>query len=267
MGKIDSAIREIHQVDSLASRDSLLTGIAALPKLLVTLIYIVCVVSFNKYDLQGVASMIVYPLVLMIVDEIALGQTLRRLRVVLLVVCAVGIANPFFDRQIVFTIGSVAVSGGVVSMITLILKGVFTVLAGFLLVSSTPIEAICGALRQIHVPKIFVTLILLINRYIVVLLQEGHRMSQAYALRAPGQKGIEWHVWGSFIGQMLLRSMDRAQVLYESMTLRGFDGEYTGDTPGKISGSGVGYLILWSVVILALRIFPVFALAGKVFVK
>ncbi|MBQ2153482.1 MAG: cobalt ECF transporter T component CbiQ, partial [Oscillospiraceae bacterium] len=48
----------------------------------------------------------------------------------------------------------------------------------------------------------------------------------AYRLRAPGQKGIHASAWGSFLGQLLLRSMDRAQSLYESMLLRGFAGEF-----------------------------------------
>ena len=51
-------------------------------------------------------------------------------------------------------------------------------------------------------------------------------MIQAYSLRAPNQKGIHISAWGSFLGQLLLRSMDRAQELYYSMLLRGFRGEF-----------------------------------------
>ena len=47
-------------------------------------------------------------------------------------------------------------------------------------------------------------------------------MTDAYHLRAPGQKGIHISAWGSFLGQLLLRSMDRAQELYASMLLRGY---------------------------------------------
>ena len=47
-------------------------------------------------------------------------------------------------------------------------------------------------------------------------------MTDAYHLRAPGQKGIHVSAWGSFLGQLLLRSMDRAQELYSSMLLRGY---------------------------------------------
>ena len=47
-------------------------------------------------------------------------------------------------------------------------------------------------------------------------------MTEAYSLRAPGQKGIHVSAWGSFLGQLLLRSMDRAEELYNSMLLRGY---------------------------------------------
>ena len=70
------------------------------------------------------------------------------------------------------------------------------------------------------------TLLLLTYRYVSVMLDEVAVMTTAYRLRAPGQKGIHVSAWGSFLGQLLLRSMDRAQELYESMQLRGFSGEF-----------------------------------------
>lgn len=42
-------------------------------------------------------------------------------------------------------------------MITLMLKGVLTISAAYLLASTTPIEKICAALRHLHFPKMIVT--------------------------------------------------------------------------------------------------------------
>ena len=63
-------------------------------------------------------------------------------------------------------------------------------------------------------------------RYVTVLLEEVNRITQAYSLRAPNQKGIHYKVWGTLTGQVLLRSMDRANAVYESMLLRGYDGSF-----------------------------------------
>ena len=106
------------------------------------------------------------------------------------------------------------------------MKGIFCLMASFLLAATTSIEEICRALRQLHVPKLLTNLLLLTFRYVGLLLSEVAAMQQAYSLRAPGQKGIHISAWGSFLGQLLLRSMDRAQVLYESMELRGYHGEF-----------------------------------------
>ena len=135
---------------------------------------------------------------------------------------AVGLFNPIFDRAPMLTLGTVVVSGGVVSMLSLMLKGLLCLMVSFLLMATTPIDALCAALRRLHVPGMLVTLLLLTYRYVGVMTEELAVMTDAYHLRAPGQKGIHISAWGSFLGQLLLRSMDRAQELYSSMLLRGY---------------------------------------------
>jgi cobalt/nickel transport system permease protein len=153
---------------------------------------------------------------------ISVGTCFYKLRIVLPLVMAVGLFNPLFDREIMLHIGNVGVSGGVISMITLMLKGVLCLMASFLLVATTPFDNICAALRKAHFPAMLVTLLLLTYRYVGVMTEELAVMTDAYHLRAPGQKGIHISAWGSFLGQLLLRSMDRAQELFSSMMLRGY---------------------------------------------
>lgn len=266
MSKISRAIREIQTMEELAQRDQWVNRIHPLVKLFLTVFYIAVVVSFPKYQLTGLLGMMIYPLFLFEMGELSVREALHRLRIVLPLVCVAGIFNPFFDREILICWGSFAISGGVISMVTLMLKGIFTVLATYLLIASTSIESICYAMRLIHIPKVFVTQILLIYRYITVLLKETDRMMQAYALRAPGQKGVHVKAWGSMMGQLLLRSMDRAEELYESMCLRGYHGEfYCGKSVGFL-GKDLAFLLIWTAVILIFRLFPVLEYVGSMFV-
>ena len=228
MSKLDNALRELAEMDELASRSSPLHRLGPMTKLLTTLIFIILVVSYNKYDFSGMIPMLLYPVVLSQISGITLRTGFYKLRMVLPLVIAVGIVNPFLDRTPMVTIGSFTVTAGVVSMFTLILKGVLSLLASFLLIASTPVESLCYALRRLHVPSVIVTLLLLTYRYVGVLTEEASVMTDAYHLRAPGQKGIHRSAWGSFFGQLLLRSMDRAEDLYSSMQLRGF-----GRNPGN----------------------------------
>ncbi len=263
MSRMGNAIYEINAMETLATRDQWMNHIHPLVKFILTVGYIAVVVSFPKYDLIGLLAMVVYPLAGFLLAELSFGKCLRRLRVVLPLVCVVGLANPFFDRTAVW-IGSVCVRAGVISMLTLMLKGIFAVLASYLLVATTTLEQICYALQLLHVPRMIVTQILLTGRYLTLLLAEVNRTTQAYALRAPNQKGVHYKVWGSLTGQLLLRSIDRANELYESMTLRGYTGDfgYLG-AHTRIRWQDLAYLVIWCAVFAVVRKVPVILWVGR----
>ena len=189
MSKINKAIGEIQNLTQMAEQDQWMNRIHPLVKLLLTVMYIGVTVSFDKYDFSGVLSMAVYPIIIFILSDLSFKNALHRMRVVLPVVCIVGVFNPFFDKEVAgyIELGTTAdgvmrtlvVTGGVVSMLSLMVKGFLTVTAAYILIATTTIEKICYALRLIHVPKIIVTEILLIYRYITLLLTEAKRVVQA----------------------------------------------------------------------------------------
>lgn len=265
MSKIKKAIQEIHEMDSLSERNQWVNQIHPLVKFILTVIYIAVVVSFPKYDVAGVVGMMVYPVAVFLLADLSFRKSLERLKIVLPLVCFIGVFNPFFDNNY-FVINNVRISAGILSMITLILKGIFCVLASYLLIATTSVEKICYALRCLHVPKAIVTQIMLMYRYITVLLEEVERITQAYMLRAPGQRGIHYKAWGTLVGQLLLKSIDRANVVYESMLLRGYNGEYQymGE---KVTchRKDICYLLVWSIIFLVFRRYPVVLLTGSLF--
>ncbi len=227
MANIDRAVTELREMDDLASLSSPIHSLHPLAKLVSTIAYMIVTVSFDKYDLSGLIVMALYPALLFALSGVPVKTCFYKLRIVLPLVCAVGLFNPLLDRDILLTLGGIPISGGVISMVTLMLKGVFCLTASFLLAATTSMDALCRALRRLHVPGMIVTLLLLTYRYVAVMMEEVSVMTTAYRLRAPGQKGVHYKAWGSFLGQLLLRSMDKAEELYSSMRLRGFSGEFT----------------------------------------
>ena len=93
MSKIDGAISQLQFIDSMAKEDRWINQIHPLIKLFLTVLYIGLTVSFR--------------------------ESLHRLRIVLPIVCIVGVAKPSFDRAVVGHIGGLGISCGVLSMITL----------------------------------------------------------------------------------------------------------------------------------------------------
>ena len=266
MDKLSQAQSELREMDALAASDSPVHRLHPLCKLLVTVCYIVTVVSFPKYDFTGLVVMVLYPILLFQAADIPVSTCFYKLRVVLPLVCAVGLVNPFLDPTPWMQLGNLTVTGGVVSMVTLMMKGIFSLMASFLLIATTPMDSLCAALRKLHIPSILTTLLLLTYRYIGVMLEQVSVMTEAYKLRAPGQKGIHISAWGSFLGQLLLRSMDRAQELYDSMLLRGFQGEFFyADVPPCKAG-GIVYTLVCVLAFAVARLVPVTSLLGNLFV-
>ena len=267
MDKLNSAQLELREMDELAAADSPVHRLNPLCKLLVTVFYIAAVVSFPKYDLSALVVMVLYPVLLFQAAGIPVGLCFHKLRIVLPLVCAVGLVNPFLDHTPLTQMGGFVITGGMVSMVTLMLKGVFSLMASFLLIATTSIDTLCAALRTLHVPDLLTTLLLLTYRYIGVMLEEVSIMTEAYSLRAPGQKGIHISAWGSFLGQLLLRSMDRAEALYHSMLLRGFRGEYYYAEVPKCGVSSVVFTIVCCMAFLCARWVNLPVLLGSLLVR
>ena len=151
-------------------------------------------------------------------------------------------------------------------MFTLIMKGIFSVLASYLLIATTSIDSLCYALRLLRLPKALMTQFMLTYRYITVLLEEVNRITQAYALRAPNQKGVHFRAWGSLAGQLLLRSVDRANEVYESMLLRGYRGDYQYMKDRiAVRWQDLAYLVFWMVIFVLFRRYPVIWIVGGLF--
>lgn len=230
---IDDNLKEFKAVDHASRSNSLMRGVNPLVKLLLSFVFLILVISRGRYDVMGLILLAIIPICIFIIGNLSFGIAVKRLKVVLPFVLLMGVLEPIFNKAPILISEDIAVRAGFISGLVLILKSLLAVLAGYILISVTPIEEICYALRKLHIPKVLVIVILLVYRYMGILMSEGRRIATAYELRAPGQRGVNIKVWGSLLGQMLLRSMDRAESLYQSMLLRGFDGDFYVESIGK----------------------------------
>lgn len=264
MSKLNNTIYEINNIDALSNEDKWMNKIHPLIKVILTIIYILLVVSFHKYNITGVIGMFIYPIVIFIIAGISFKDSIKKMRLVLPLVCFMGLFNPLFDKEILFSINGTSISGGIISMSTLMMKGILAVLASYILIVTTNIEKICYAMECIYIPKIFITQVLLIYRYLTVLLKEANQISEAYSLRAPNQKGIHYKVWGSLMGQLLLRSMDKAENIYESMCLRGYTGEFSYAHNIKCNSKDYVYFITWLTIFITIRFVNISEIMGNI---
>ena len=263
MPSIMKLIYNIHFLDELATKRTIIHQFNPIVKLLVTIAYLLIVVSFDKYDIIGLIPFVLYPVIIFALAELPFFQIFKRILIVLPFVIGIGLFNPLLETRPYIILSGISVSAGWISFVSLMIKCSLTVLAGLLLIATTGIEKVSSALGKLFVPKIFVTQLILTYRYIFILLEEVARILKAYYLRAPMDKGVSLKVSGSLLGQMLLRAFDRADRVYHAMMLRGFNGEYSYEKESRSSVWSIMYLIVWITFFVTARLFNIPEMIGK----
>lgn len=262
MSNIMNTSFDMRLLDDMARQDTFIHRVHPLVKLVTTVIYLTVVVSFGSYEIAGLLPLLFYPVLVITLAELPIRPILRRMLLAVPFVIGIGILNPVFDHQ-VFVVGGITLSRGWITFVSIILKCVLTVSAALMLIATTGMDKLASALRMVRIPKLFVMQLLLTYRYIAVLIEEVSRILRAYGMRAPGQKGVQRKVWGSLTGQLLLRTLARAQRVYQAMCLRGFTGEYHTGLHRRIFIVDLAYLAGWSMFFVLARIYNIPMLIGS----
>jgi cobalt/nickel transport system permease protein len=225
MIRLDTVYYDLGRLDLLAEKDSFVHRLDPRVKVITTLLFIIYVVSFGKYEVARLMPFFVFPTLLAGIAGLPIGFLLRKLIIVSPFVLFIGIFNPLIDREILLVIGSLQISGGWLSLASILLRFVLTVGAALLLIATTGFPAICMALDKLGVPKVFTVQLMMLYRYLFVLIEESIRMIRAYTLRSFARQKIRFPVFKQLLGNLLLRTLDRAQRIHMAMLSRAFTGE------------------------------------------
>ena len=113
--------------------------------------------------------------------------------------------------------------GGLDAMLSVLFRSTVCLLAMILLANTTPFEALLGLMRRIRFPALVVTMFALLYRYLFVLIDEAERMNRARASRTfVKRRSTLWRMLGMVVGQLFVRSTERADRIYAAMCARGW---------------------------------------------
>jgi cobalt/nickel transport system permease protein len=262
MAKIDKHFIDIGYLDTLASRQSPIHRLDPRAKLITTLVFITTVVSFGKYEISALIPFFVYPVFLCAVGNVPPLFLLKKLILVSPFAIMIGIFNPLIDRQILVRLGDMSITGGWISFASILIRFVLTVGVALTLIAVTGFYAICAALEKLGTPRVFVVQLMFLYRYLFVLVDEASRMVRARSLRALGDGGAGLKTYGSLVGHLLLKTMDRAQRIYLAMCCRGFDGHIRIMKPLKFGPIEFGFICGWSALFIIMRFYNISTLIG-----
>jgi cobalt/nickel transport system permease protein len=227
---------ELGELDQLARQDTPVHRLDPRTKLLVVLVYIGVVLSFPRQALAALTPLLLFPAVLLGLGQIPLRALSRKIAVALPFVLAVGLANPLLDRASAAVIGPVSISGGWLSLASILLRFVLTAATVLALVACTGMQRLGAAMQQLGVPRVLVVQVLLLHRYLFVIADEALAMRRGATLRAAG-RALPLRVYGPMAGHLLLRAMDRADRVNQAMLARGFDGRVRLARPLQLRGA------------------------------
>ena len=258
MPDLSARVHELRAMENLSAGKTVIHRLHPLAKILSAFVFIVIVASYGRYDMIRLVPYLFYPFVMMALAALPYKVLLLRIAIALPFCLFAGISNVIFERATALTIGGIAISFGVISLITILLKMYLCVMAALLLVATTSFTELTAQLRRMRVPMIFVMVFETTFRYISVLLEEVHTMVLAYKLRSGLKKALEMKDMGTFVGQLVLRGFDRAERVHMAMRCRGYSLSRLPPTPQRFKVTDALALAIICIPTILLRFFEVF---------
>jgi cobalt/nickel transport system permease protein len=145
---------------------------------------------------------------------------------------------------------------------TIALKSWISVQAALLLAFTTPFHDLVDALRALRLPKLMVSIISFMYRYLGVLGDEGSRLLRARASRSAALAerraggSLRWRasVTGAMVGSLFLRSYERSERIYAAMQARGFEGQLRHIHAPPLSRAQIAAFIALALAVVALEV-------------
>lgn len=261
MPGIEQALHALGELERCAGHPSPLCRLDPRAGLVATLAFALVLASYPRYSVSALLPLAAYPLTLLALSGLAPRALGWRLLAALPLVLCVGLFNPLLDRT-PQDLWGVPVPGGWLSLASLVLRFVLTVSAALALVAAVGFARLTAALPRLGLPRAFATQLLLLHRYIFVLCHEALRLHRACTLRAGG-RGVRWRVYAALLGQLLLRTLGRAERIHRAMLCRGFDGSLPLARPLAPGWGDVAFVAGWGGFFALARLYDLPVLLGR----
>lgn len=263
MLSITEAMLDLKRLDQLAAGRSVLHRLDPRAKVLATFVFILCVVSFGRYELSALIPFFILPACLIGLGQLPAGYLASKVLLVCPFVVAVGVFNPLVDRAVLLHVGLFEVSGGWISFASMLVRTVLTVGAALILAALTGFPAICRALQRLGMPGIFAMQLMFLYRYLFVLAEEVARAARARELRAGDGKRGGFGSYAALMGHLLLRTWQRAERMHMAMLARGFTGTLPDRGASRFAAADWLFLLGWSLSCILFRFNNAAQFAGR----
>lgn len=256
MAKADKSLVVLDSVAAGGSNAILQIDPRAL--VLVTLIYLAMILAVETTHIDILLWYLLYPILAAPLFGLTYSSIFLQSLIVLPLILLLGIFSPIVDHTPVATTGGLVITRGWLLFFGILIRGLLSMQALLILIRRIGFIGIVRALSQMGLPRFLATQLMMVFRYIRVLIEEALTMKKARDARGYGNKNLSLKLWGVLVGQLFLRSLERAERVHQAMLARGFTGamplNYGFDSTGWNWNSTL-FLVGCSLAFLFLRLF------------
>lgn len=252
--RLEQTLYVLDSMERTSQQSSPLHSIDARAKAITTLVFLVAMLTVPLRNLSDLILFFIYPILLSSMSGVGYGRVFSRSLIVIPFVALIGIFNPILDRTAVFNVGGVVVTSGWITFLSIVIRGILSVEAVLILLYTTGFYRLCRGLQRLGIPSLFTSQLLFVYRYTYTLLQEALSMNRAREARSFGNSAHSMRQWGIFIGQLLLRTIERAERINRAMLSRGFDGTIHIIVEARWRIGDTMFCLIWAIVLSALRL-------------
>ena len=242
MKDISKAIYDIRKIDELGDMNTKIHKIDSAIKIIVTIIYVIKILSIKQFTILNITCIVLYPLILFIIGKVQIKFILKKVIYVFPIILGLSVINLIID----FSYSEIYFS------VLLLFKCTFALVGALLLIVTTGINNLAFGLKKLKIPNILIMQILMLHRYVILMMEECYKVKSAYELRTLGEKSMTMKDYVQIVGQMFLKTLDISENVYEAMKLRGFEGDLHIENNKGAGCIDYLYLITWAVILIFL---------------
>ena len=224
--------------------------------LLVTVIFLCLMLGVPSTHIDVLLWYALYPIIASPLFGLSYASVFLQSLIVLPLVILLGVFNPVIDHTPVAYHGQYSITRGWLLFFGIIIRGLLSMQALLVMIRSIGFIGIVRAMSRLGIPRFLTVQLMMVFRYIRVLIEEGLTMKAARDARSFGNGHLSIRLWGVMIGQLFLRSVERAERVHRAMLARGFSGsiDFNYSDNSSWGWGSTAFLVVWSLVFILLRI-------------
>jgi len=231
-------------------------------KLIIVLINIIFIVSVAKGRYLVLALFGVLALFAMVLFKPDYRKLPRRVFAVFLYPLFISIFIPFVNpgnilAELDLRLFTITVTDdGLVTFLTVLIKSFLSILLVASMMLSIDEKELFHGLGKIKMPKIMVSIMFLMYRYVFLIREESRTGQMTINSRVFKKSYYSVNRKLTYLmGNLLIKSFDRAENIYKSMESRGFTGEFhIIEKTAKSSNPGIAFLFTFIIIPASIKI-------------